>query len=139
MQKAETLAYGLSIKLDLPYDAAIPLVREALKQEGFGVLTEIDVRQSLKEKIGADFPPYLILGACNPALAHVALQKDLELGLLLPCNVVVRQEGEGSVVSILDPLAMVELSGAEGLEELGWIARGKIERVLERLQGLARQ
>lgn len=118
MQK---LAYGLS------------LVRDALKQEGFGVLTEIDVRQTLKEKIAADFQPYVILGACNPSLAYVALQKDAEMGLLLPCNVVVREIEHGSVVSILDPLVLAELSGAEGLEEVARIARGKIERVLQRL------
>ncbi len=130
MQK---LAYGLTVKLALPFDTVISLVRDALKQEGFGVLTEIDVRQTLKEKIAADFQPYVILGACNPSLAYVALQKDAEMGLLLPCNVVVREIEHGSVVSILDPLVLAELSSAEGLEEVARIARGKIERVLQRL------
>lgn len=130
MQK---LAYGLTVKLALPFDTAISLVRDALKREGFGVLTEIDVRQTLKEKIAADFQPYVILGACNPSLAYVVLQKDAEMGLLLPCNVVVREIEHGSVVSILDPLVLAKLSTAEGLEEVARIARDKIERVLQRL------
>ncbi|MBI2912492.1 MAG: DUF302 domain-containing protein [Chloroflexi bacterium] len=129
------LPYGLSIALDLPLEPAIAAVRGALKEEGFGILTEIDVRQTLREKIGADFQPYVILGACNPPLAFAALQDDIEAGLLLPCNVTVRQEDGGSVVSILDPLVMARLSGASGLDEVSRIAREKLERVIDRLSG----
>src|SRR3990172_11240576 len=129
------LPYGLSIELKLPLEAAIAATKEALKEEGFGVLTEIDVRKTLREKIGADFQPYVILGACNPALAFAALQDDIEAGLLLPCNVTVRQEDGGTVVSILDPLVMARLSGASGLGEVSRIAREKLERVIDRLSG----
>ena len=127
------LPYGLSIELKLPLEEAIAATREALKEEGFGVLTEIDVRKTLQEKIGVDFQPYVILGACNPSLAFTALQDDIEVGLLLPCNVTVRQENSGSVVSILDPLVMARLSGAPGLNEVSSIAREKLERVLDQL------
>ena len=127
------LTYGLSIRLRLPFERAIAAARDALRQEGFGVLTEIDVRKTLKEKIGADFQPYVILGACNPSLAFTALQDDIELGLLLPCNVTVRQEEGGSVVSVMDPLLMAKLSGAPGLIDVSRLARQKLERVLEQL------
>lgn len=127
------LKYGISIELNLPLDPAIAATREALQEEGFGVLTEIDVRKTLKEKIGADFQPYVILGACNPSLAFTALQHDIEVGLLLPCNVTVRQEDGGSVVSALDPLVMARLSDAPGLDEVSRLARQKLERVLEKL------
>ncbi len=129
------LTYGLSVNLELPLEPAIAAVKDALKEEGFGVLTEIDVRQTLREKIGADFQPYVILGACNPPLAFAALQDDIEAGLLVPCNVTVRQEGGGSVVSILDPLVMARLSGAPGLDEVSRLARQKLERVIDRLSG----
>lgn len=127
------LPYGLSVDIDLPLEPAIAATKDALKGEGFGVLTEIDVRKTLREKIGADFQPYVILGACNPALAFTALQDDIEVGLLLPCNVTVRQEDGGSVVSILDPLVMAKLSRAPGVDEISRLARQKLERVLEQL------
>ena len=127
------LNYGLSVGLDVPYEVARALVIDALRDEGFGVLTEIDVRRTLKEKIGADFQPYAILGACNPTLAHAALTRDVDAGLLLPCNVVVRQYGDGAVVSLLDPLLISRLSPVEGLQEIAASARKKIERVATRL------
>ncbi len=128
------LPYGLSIRLELPLEAAIAATKEALKGEGFGVLTEIDVRKTFHEKIGANFQPYVILGACNPSLAFTALQEDIEMGLLLPCNVTVRQEEDGSVVvSALDPLIMAKLSSAPGLGEMSRLAREKLERVLGQL------
>ncbi len=96
-------AYGFGISVPFSYEEALPRVKEALKAEGFGVLTEIDVRQTLHEKLNAEMEPYMILGACNPALAHRALLQEPEIGLLLPCNVVVRAEGVGSRVDIADP------------------------------------
>ncbi len=128
------LPYGLSIEVNLPLEQAIAMTREALKAEGFGVLTEIDVRKTLRDKIGADFQPYVILGACNPSLAFVALQDDIETGLLLPCNVTVREEAAGrSVVSILDPNLMASVSPSTELKEVARLARQKLERVLQEL------
>ena len=128
------LPYGLSIELDLPLDQAIAATKDALSAEGFGVLTEIDVKKTLKERIAADFQPYVILGACNPSLAFVALQDDIETGLLLPCNVTVREEADGrSVVSILDPNLMAAVSTSTELKDVAKLARQKLERVLEEL------
>lgn len=130
------LPYGFSIDLNLPLDRAIEAVREALKSEGFGVLTEIDVRTTLKEKIGADFQPYVILGACNPSLAFAALQDDIDIGMLLPCNVTVREEADGrTIISAFDPNVMARLSPSAGLKEVARLAREKLERVLEGLSG----
>jgi len=130
------LPYGFSIELNLPLDRAIEAVREALKSEGFGVLTEIDVRTTLKEKIGADFQPYVILGACNPSLAFRALQDDIDIGMLLPCNVTVREEADGrTIISAFDPNVMARLSPSAGLKEVARLAREKLERVLEGLSG----
>lgn len=128
------LAYGLSVHLDLPLGRAISATKEALKTEGFGVLTEIDVRKVLKKKIGSDFQPYVILGACNPSLAFVALQDDIDTGLLLPCNVTVREEADGgSVVTVLDPNVMARVSPSAELKEVTRLARQKLERVLDEL------
>lgn len=128
------LPYGLSVDLDLPLGPAIAATKEALKAEGFGILTEIDVRKTLKEKIAADFQPYVILGACNPSLAFVALQDDIDTGLLLPCNVTVREEADGrSVVTVLDPNVMARVSPSAELKEVARLARQKLERVLEQL------
>ncbi len=128
------LPYGLSVDLDLPLVRAISATKEALKAEGFGVLTEIDVRKTLQEKIGSDFQPYVILGACNPSLAFVALQDDIDTGLLLPCNVTVREEADGrSVVTVLDPNVMARVSPSAELKEVARLARQKLERVLDEL------
>ena len=97
--------YGISVRLGIPYEQAVEAATSALKAEGFGVLTEIDVKATLKKKLDADFRKYVILGTCNPPLAHNALSTDLERGLLLPCNVIVYEEGDGSVVSAIDPVA----------------------------------
>ena len=108
-------------------------VEAALKVEGFGVLTEIDVKATLKKKIDVDFKPYVILGACNPHLAHRALQVDPMIGLMLPCNVTVREEAEGVVVSIVDPMAMMDFSGNPDLTPIAEEAAGKLERVMDAL------
>ena len=97
-RKVETMGYGTGIRLRGGFADTVVRVREALKDQGFGVLTEIDVQATLKEKLGEDMEPYLILGACNPPLAHRALAVDRRIGLLLPCNVVVRAEGDSTIV-----------------------------------------
>jgi uncharacterized protein (DUF302 family) len=105
-----------------------------LKEQGFGVLTEIDVKRTLKEKLDAEFQRYIILGACNPPLAHRALQAEEEIGLLLPCNVIVYETGPGRCrVSALDPGMMVELSGNEVLEEIAKEARERLRKALASL------
>jgi uncharacterized protein (DUF302 family) len=103
--------YGMKVSLALGYDAAVGRVKEELAKEGFGVLTEIDVRKTLKEKLDADFRPYVILGACNPPLAKRALEAEPEIGTLLPCNVCVWDDGGGrSTVAAFDPMAMIPMS-----------------------------
>ena len=126
--------FGLQVNLDVPYEAAIEKATAALKEEGFGVLTEIDVKATLKKKLDADFRRYVILGACNPNLAYQALQTELDLGLLLPCNVIVYETDEGqSVVSIVDPLAMLGMVQNESLQKVANEARTRLNRVTQKL------
>ncbi len=127
--------YALKVKLELSYEAALERTMSALKDEGFGVLTRIDVKETLKEKLGSDFRKYTILGACNPPLAHQALSVDLDVGLLLPCNVVVYEEDNGSVVGIMDPMSMMGVIHHPGLEEVAGEARARLERVAGALRG----
>ena len=130
-----TTSYGFGITLQIPYEEAVPRVKEALKAEGFGVLTEIDVRRTMREKLGAEMEPYIILGACNPPLAHRALKQEPEIGLLLPCNVVVRSEGEGSRIVIADPQAMPGIVGNEELNAVAEEAKRRLQRVVASLSG----
>lgn len=125
-------AYGLSTQLALPYEEALARTRAALATEGFGVLTEIDVRETLKKKLDVEFRPYVILGACNPPLAHQALSSELEIGLLLPCNLIVYQgeRRDESVVAALDPVEQLKISGNPELGEVAREVRARIERVL---------
>jgi uncharacterized protein (DUF302 family) len=135
MTPPDTSAYGMTRTLDIPFPEADRRVRDALKEEGFGVLTEIDVRETLKAKLDVDFRPYVILGACNPPLAHRALKAEEQVGLLLPCNVIV-YEGttpDTSVVAILDPRAQLSVAGNPALDELGADVRSRMERVLATL------
>ncbi|HEC22190.1 MAG TPA: DUF302 domain-containing protein [Chloroflexi bacterium] len=123
---------AFQIALSEPYERAVEKVTEALKAEGFGILTQIDVKATLKEKLDEDFRPYTILGACNPPLAHRALENEPLVGLLLPCNVTVEARGEGSLVSIINPEAMLgmePLAGNAVVCEVAAEARVRLERV----------
>lgn len=123
--------YGLSVTVELPYADAIEQTKQALAREGFGVLTEIDVRATLKSKIGVDFEPYIILGACNPGLAHQALNAEQEIGLLLPCNVVVRAiNDDRSAVSAMDPQAALGLVDNAAVASVAAEARERLKRAL---------
>ena len=123
-------AYGFGVNLPLAYEQAIPLVVEALKAEGFGVLTEIDVKATMKKKLDVDVQPYVILGACNPKLAYQGLQAEPELGLLLPCNVIVYDSGDGSSrVSIVDPLQMLGVVENPALQPVADEANSRLRRV----------
>lgn len=126
--------YGMRARLDLPYEAAIEAATAALKTEGFGVLTRIDVKATLKQKIDVDFKRYVILGACNPMLAHHALTIEPEIGLFLPCNVIVYEdEAGGSVVSIIDPHAMFSAGINPDLAPVADEAAARLRRVLAAL------
>ncbi len=127
-------AYGFGVHLDLPFEEAMARTRAALKEQGFGVLTEIDVQQTLKEKLGADFRRYVILGACNPPLAHRALTAELDIGLLLPCNVVLYEEGSGTTVKVMDPQAALGLVANPAIAPVAAEARDRLDRALSALQ-----
>ena len=127
-----TLALRKALNTD--YDTALLRVPEALKSEGFGVLTEIDIQATLKQKIGADFRRYKILGACNPTFAHEALQTEIEAGLMLPCNVVVYEDGDHAVVLMIDPTKTAGASGNPRLKPLAEAVRAKLERALDKLE-----
>lgn len=111
-----------------------PLVEAALKAEGFGVLTEIDVQATLKAKLGVDRPPYLILGACNPPLAHRAIEADPSVGALLPCNVVLREDGPDTIVEAMDPAAALGIVETAGIRPVAEEAKARLERVIEALE-----
>jgi uncharacterized protein (DUF302 family) len=126
--------YGFNVPVSCSFDDAITRVTEELKKEGFGVLTEIDVSATLKEKLGVDRLPYKILGACNPALANQALDADPDIGLLLPCNVVVREAEDKTVtVGFMDPVTVLKLVEKEGITELANEIRARLRRVRDAL------
>lgn len=131
----EETRYGLRVDLPVPYGVAVERATEALKQEGFGVLTSIDVRQTLKQKLDRDFRPYVILGACNPVLADRALHAELEVGLVLPCNVVVYERTPGtSSVAAMAPLPAMGLIGNPDLVAVAKEADARLRAVLARLE-----
>ncbi len=128
-----TTSYALSTTVNLPWEAAVERAREELGKEGFGVLTEIDVRETLKKKLDVDFKKYVILGACNPPLAHQALSAEEQIGLLLPCNVIVYEAATpgSSVVAALDPVEQLKITGNEAIGPLAQEVRDRMTRVLE--------
>ncbi len=126
--------YYFSKMLPLGFDDAIRRTTEALKQEGFGIITEIDVKETLKKKINVDFRSYRILGACNPTLAHEALRLEDKVGTMLPCNVIVQDAGEGRTeVAAIDPVASMQAIGNPGLKEAAEKVRAKLRRAIEDL------
>jgi len=127
--------YGFGTTLDLPFDEAVARTKAALKDEGFGVPSEIDIRATMREKLDLDFEPYVILGACNPQLAHRALQAEHELGLLLPCNVIVHAYEGRSAVSIVDPAVMLGMVDNPTLRQVADEAKTRLQRVAAALAG----
>ncbi|HEX9279359.1 MAG TPA: DUF302 domain-containing protein [Gemmatimonadales bacterium] len=123
--------YGIGKSVALPYEQAIERTRDALQREGFGILTEIDVKATLKKKLDVDFRKYVILGACNPPLAYQGFQAEPDIGLLLPCNVIVYEEDPArSRVAMLDPLVQLSITGRKDIEPLAREARERLERAL---------
>lgn len=132
------MSYALSKTVDLSYDEAVAATKAALSEQGFGVLTEIDMKATLKAKIDADIPPQIILGACRPPLAKRALELDPSIGTLLPCNVVVREDGAGNtLVEAMDPDSMVGFTGNEALREVSDEAKRRIQGALDALPAKA--
>ncbi len=132
----QTTRYGLGITVALAYDVAVDRTRAALQREGFGVLTDIDIRATLKKKLEVDFRPYVILGACNPPLAHQALRAERDIGLLLPCNVIVYAGDTAgtSVIAALDPVAVMELTEREDIRAVALEVRQRLERALAAIE-----
>ncbi|HLN76616.1 MAG TPA: DUF302 domain-containing protein [Nocardioidaceae bacterium] len=127
------MSYALSTTVKTPYDETVAAVREALGEQGFGVLTEIDIKATLKKKLDVDVPPQVILGACRPPLAHAALQAEPSIGLLLPCNVVVRETADGTVVEAVDPQTMVAMTENGDLQAVADEAKERLEKALASL------
>ena len=132
---AQTTRYGIGTTIPLEYDSAVARTKEALAAEGFGILSEIDVAATLKKKLDVDFRPYVILGACNPPLAHRALSAERDIGLLLPCNVIVYADDVAgrSVVAAMDPVEALQLTGRDDIASLAQEVRQKLVRALESL------
>lgn len=130
-------SYGISTTVELPFEEALERTRAALAKEGFGVLTEINVRDTLKKRLDVEFRPYVILGACNPGLAHKALSAELDIGLLLPCNVVVyaSDEPEKTVVAAMDPVVALSLSGNDNIKPVASDVRDRLTRALTQVAG----
>jgi uncharacterized protein (DUF302 family) len=128
-----TSTVGIGRRLDVPFDVAMERTRAALKDQGFGVLTEIDMQQTMKEKLHCEFRRYTILGACNPPFAHRALTVDLEVGLLLPCNVVLYEDGTSTVVQAMDPRAVLSLLPNPEIANLAGEVRDRLIRALDAL------
>lgn len=137
---AQTTRYGISTTVPLDYEHAVARTKEALAAEGFGVLSEIDVAATMKKKLDVEFRPYVILGACNPPLAHRALSAERDIGLLLPCNVIVYADDVPgrSVVAAMDPVEALKLTGNDEIRPLAEDVKGRLTRVLEAIERTAR-
>ncbi|MBM7440009.1 uncharacterized protein (DUF302 family) [Streptomyces sp. HB132] len=128
-----SVSYDRTVRLDADFDTTVTAVRKALADQGFGILTEIDVKATLKAKLGHDMEDYLILGACNPPLARRALEAERSIGLLLPCNVVVRRDRDTTVIQALDPGTMVTLTGLDALKPVAGDATARLDAALSSL------
>lgn len=127
-------SYTFGKTVTIPFDQAVSRITEALAEQGFGVLTEIDVAATLKKKLGLEVPPYRILGACNPEFAHRALEMEPEIGALLPCNVVVRSDRKGGVrIDVMDPAAVLGLVGRKEIDPIAREVKARLDRALEKL------
>lgn len=127
------MGYCFSRRLDLGYDEAITAVTRALEQEGFGIISEINVADTLRKKLGIDFRPYKILGACNPQFAHRAIEAEANIGVMMPCNVVVQQLGDGVQVAAINPLVAMQAVGNADLAEFATAISARLERVIQGL------
>ncbi|GBD86841.1 hypothetical protein BMS3Abin03_00765 [bacterium BMS3Abin03] len=127
------MSYYFSKKLNMGFDEAIEKVTSALKSEGFGILTEIDVKETLKKKLDVDFRPYKILGACNPPFAHKALEAEDKIGMMLPCNVIVQQLDDGVEIAAVDPVASMQAVENDKLSEIASTIQKKLKSVIEGL------
>jgi uncharacterized protein (DUF302 family) len=134
MAIATSFTFGTRMNGDLP--SARPAVEAALRAEGFGVVTEIDIEATMRNKLGIEQPPYVILGACNPPLAHRALEADPSVGALLPCNVVLRQDGTGTIVEAMDPMAILGIVDLPAIRLVAEEARARLQRVIATLERL---
>ena len=127
----QSITYGFKRRTNLTFEKAVERSRAALAEEGFGVLCEIDIKAKLKEKLGVDFTNYVILGACNPALAYEGLKEEIDLGLLLPCNVAVYQQSDETVVAAINAVSMLSVTGNERLTETAQLVNEKLNRAIE--------
>lgn len=125
------MSYYFSKTVNLPFDEAIAKVTEELKKEGFGILTEIDVKETLKKKLDVDFRPYKILGACNPPFAYKALQAEEKIGTMLPCNVIVQQKEDGVEIAAVDPVASMQAGDNPSLADIAQTIQSKLKNVIE--------
>jgi uncharacterized protein (DUF302 family) len=125
--------YAFCAGLDVPYEEALREIEVALKSEGFGVLTSVDMQATLKEKLGAQFRKYSILGVCNPPLAQRALSQNLDAGLVLPCTIVVYEDGDGARISVADPMVVIDLLHSPGLRPIAEEAQARLKRVFDRI------
>jgi uncharacterized protein (DUF302 family) len=126
--------YGFSKELDIPYETVIELAREALKKEGFGVLTEIDVKEKMKEKLGLDMKKYIILGACNPPNAYKAILAEENIGLMLPCNVIVYETGSKTVLSVIRPTVAMQMIENVELQKLAQAVEGQLKKAFDAIK-----
>ena len=126
--------YGFTKELDIPYETVIEQVREALKKEGFGILTEIDVREKMKEKLGVDMKKYIILGACNPPNAYKAILAEENIGLMLPCNVIVYEKGSKTVLSVIRPTVAMQMIDNAELQKVAEAVEGQLKKAFDAIK-----